>query len=372
MTGAPTGYTYDPRFLLHDTGMDRIRLPSGETLDPEPHPSSLRIVRRCAQLIRHSGLLNDVVELPARTASLESVELAHDPDYIDRVREVAASGGGVIGDTTLVGAGSWDAALVAAGTAVGLVDAVIDGAVGNAFGLVRPPGHHAGVARANGYCVFNNVAIAARHAVARRGLDRVAIVDWDVHHGDGTQEIFWDDPSVLTLSLHQEEWYPREGGDERSVGGAGAEGSTVNVPLPPGTGDRGYALAFERVVVPILRRFRPELVLVSSGFDASMVDPLGRMLLTTDGVRRMASDVRDVAEEVCGGRLVLLNEGGYSAGYTPFCALAALEALVGVRTEVADPLAGGSEHEHAQRTLRDEVIGRIDRVAEVQRANGTL
>jgi acetoin utilization deacetylase AcuC-like enzyme len=362
-----TGYTYDPRFLLHDTGVDRISLPSGETLDPEPHPSSLRIVRRTAQLIRHSGLINDMVEIPARAATTDDLLLVHARPYVDEVRRVAAEGGGTIGGNTPVVTGSWDAALIAAGTAIGLTDVVLDGVVRNAFGLVRPPGHHALAEQGMGFCLFNNVALAARHALARRDLERVAIVDWDVHHGNGTQAIFWDDPAVLVISLHQEGWYPGDSGAVDEIGGPSARGYNINVPLPPGTGDRGYELAMDEVVAPLLRAFEPELILVSSGHDASMVDPLGRMMVTSAGFRSMSTSLRTLADGLCVGRLVVMNEGGYSAGYTPFCALAVLEAVVGVHTEITDPLAGGDEHAYARGTLRDEQRAAVQQVAGIVR-----
>ena len=316
-------YTYDHRFLLHDPGVDAVRLPTGQILDPEPHPSSVRVTRRTAQLIANSGLMNELLELPARGATERELRLVHTQEHIDRVRAVAARGGGLVGHDTPIVAGSWNAALIAAGSAIALTDAVLDGVVGAAFGLVRPPGHHAAADRSDGFCVFNNVAIGVRHA-RRQGLQRVAVIDWDVHHGNGTQDIFWDDPSVLVVSLHQDNWFPARSGAVTDVGGDDAPGTTVNVPLPPGTGDRGYALAFERVVLPIVRAFEPQLIFVSAGQDASMMDPLGRMLLTTEGFREMATTVCRVADECADGRGIVLYEGGYSASYTPFYSLAVL------------------------------------------------
>jgi acetoin utilization deacetylase AcuC-like enzyme len=355
------GYIYDRRFLLHDPGVDGIRLPSGQMLDPEPHPSSLRIIRRSAQLIEHSGILNEVISLPARGATRSELELVHEPDYIDHVRKIAQRGGGALHTDTTISKGSWDAAVIAAGTAVGLVDFVVGGTVDAGFGLVRPPGHHATVDRGMGYCVFNNVAIAAQHAKNGHGLSRVAIVDWDVHHGNGTSEIFWDDPDVLVISLHQDDWYPTSSGAVTEVGGEGAEGRNVNIPLPPGTGDRGYMLAFDEVVEPLIQQFQPDLVLVSAGQDANMVDPLGRMIVSTDGFREMMSRLRRLAARSSGRGIVVLNEGGYSPVYVPFCLLAVLEGLVGVRTEVEDPLVATSEHEHAATRLRPEHEEAVDR-----------
>jgi acetoin utilization deacetylase AcuC-like enzyme len=345
-----TAYVYDPRFLLHDLGVDAIVLPSGALLDPESHPSSVRILRRTAQLIANSGLPNELIPLPARSCALADLELVHHRGYIDHVRS-AVERGAMPHEGLPAAEGTWAAALLAAGTSIALVDAVLDGIVTAGFGLVRPPGHHATPDHGTGYSIFNNVAIGAAHAIRRRGAARVAIVDWDVHHGSGTQGIFWDDPDVLAVSVHQERWFPASSGAADELGAASAAGRIVNVPLPAGTGDRGHVLAFEQVVVPALRAFRPELVIIAAGQDGSLVDPLGRMSLTTHGYRQIASRVRAVADEVCGGRVVVLQEGGYSPSYTPFCTLAVLEGVVGVRTEVGDPLAGWSQHEQAVHEL---------------------
>ncbi|MFN2555844.1 MAG: class II histone deacetylase [Nitriliruptorales bacterium] len=361
-----TAYAYDPRFLLHDTGMDEVRLPSGHVLDPDPHPSSMRIIRRTAQLVAHSGLLSDLIELPARPASEEQLVLCHSPGYVAEVRRITEGGGGLLPGRIPVTRGSWDAALLAAGTAVALTNAVLDGIVQHAFGLVRPPGHHATATSPMGYCIFNNVAIAARHARQERHVRRVAIIDWDVHHGNGTQETFWNEPDVLFLSLHQENWFPVGSGSAEEVGGPGAEGTTVNVPLPAGTGDRCYARALDEIVAPIVRQFRPELILVSAGQDASIVDPLGRMVVTSQGFREMACRVRELAIEVCGGRLVVLQEGGYSPGYTPFCTLAVLEGIADVRTEVVDPVVGGRTLKKVTVELRREQEEAVEHAKGVQ------
>jgi acetoin utilization deacetylase AcuC-like enzyme len=361
-----TGYVYDRRVLLHDTGVEQFRLPTGQLMDPEPHPSSLRIVRRTAQLIENSGLTNDLVDLAPKPAGVDDLRLVHGDAYIEEVRELTRRGGGQLDRSTPVVAGTWDAALVAVGAGISLVDDAIEGAIRNGFGLVRPPGHHASADRGMGFCVFNNVAVAATHARERHGVGRVAIVDWDIHHGNGTQDLFWTDPDVLYVSVHQENWYPAGTGAVDEVGGPGAEGATVNIPLPPGTGDRGYELTFTELVAPIVTAFAPDLILVSAGQDASMMDPLGRMIVTTEGFRSIAATVRDVADRTCDGCVVALYEGGYSAGYAPFCTLAVVEALVGVRTEVVDPLTGDSELAQARAELRAEQERAIERARAVQ------
>ncbi len=355
----PTAYCYDERFLAHDTGHETIVLPDGTPLEPAEHPSSARIIRRTAQLIAGSGLLEALVPVLARPASEAELAMYHAPEYIAQVRELAAQGGGKLDPETPIGPGSWEAACLAAGAALELTDAVLDGRAENAFGLLRPPGHHAMRDRGMGFCIFNNVVLAARHA-QRRGIQRVMVLDWDVHHGNGTQAAFWDDPNVLFISLHQDNWYPEGWGTLDQIGAPGAEGTTVNIPLPPGTGDRGYLLALERLVEPIARAFRPELILVSAGQDASMADPLGRMLMTMRGYREMTQRVRDLAETLCGGRLVVLMEGGYSLHYVPFCTLAIVEGLTGRSTGIADPHEGTSELAQAERELRPDQEAAIE------------
>ncbi|CAA9538375.1 MAG: Acetylspermidine deacetylase; Deacetylases, including yeast histone deacetylase and acetoin utilization protein [uncultured Thermomicrobiales bacterium] len=366
MTNAQTAYVFDEAFLGHDTGERTQRLPDGSELDPVEHPSNNRITRRTHQLIAGSGLLDRLTRIPARPATIEEIRFFHTPGYIDHVRAVAAAGGGMLDDQTRVSEGSFEAALLAAGGAIELADAVVDGRVRNGYGLLRPIGHHAMADQGMGFCVFNNAAIVARHLRRRRGIDRVAIVDWDVHHGNGTQSAVWDDPSVLFVSLHQENWYPGGWGGVDDIGGAAAEGTTVNLPLPPGTGNTGYRLAFERVVEPILRRFEPEVVIVSAGQDGGMADPLGRMLLTMAGFRELARRLQAVAEEVCGGRLIGLQEGGYSVSYTPFCTLGVVEGFAGAESGIGDPWQGSSEVAQAEREHHARIDEAIERARAVQ------
>jgi acetoin utilization deacetylase AcuC-like enzyme len=357
---------FDPRFLKHDTGESARPLPDGTIMDAVEHYSNNRITNRTAQLIKGSGLQQQLEPVAARPATLEEIRYFHVPTYIEEVRQICSSGGGMLDDQTRVSVGSFEAALLAAGGAIQLTDAVLEGRVRNGYGLLRPIGHHAMPQQGMGFCVFNNVAIATRHARRQRGIGRVAIVDWDVHHGNGTQTAFWDDPSVLFVSLHQDNWYPGGWGGLEDVGGDDARGRTVNIPLPPGTGNRGYQLAFERIVEPIIRQFEPELIFASAGQDASMADPLGRMLVTTSGFRTMAGQLRHIADDVCAGRLVGVQEGGYSASYTPFCTLAVVEGFAGIATGVGEPWAGSSELARSERAFSPEQEDAIAAVRETQ------
>jgi acetoin utilization deacetylase AcuC-like enzyme len=187
-----------------------------------------------------------------------------------------------------------------------------------------------------GFCLFGNVGVAIRHVQATYGLKRIATVDWDVHHGNGTQAMFYRDPSVLTISLHQDNLFPADSGSCEENGEAGGKGFNINIPLPPGCGNGAYVEAMRRVVVPALQRYRPELIVVPSGFDAAGVDPLGRMMVSSDGYRDMTRLLLAAADELCGGKLVMVHEGGYSESYVPYCGLAVLEEMSGVRTSIED------------------------------------
>jgi acetoin utilization deacetylase AcuC-like enzyme len=242
-----------------------------------------------------------------RPATLAVLGLVHDPAYVEAVRSCCAKAPAWLGPDVVVSRGSWDAALAAAGAALGAVDEALEGGASKAFCNVRPPGHHAGRSQAMGFCVFNNVALAAARAL-QRGLVRVLVVDWDVHHGNGTQDLFWEEPRVLYLSTHRrgQGFYPGSGAGTEKGAGKGA-GTTLNAPLPAGSGDEAFLEAFDRVLLPAARAFRPELVLVSCGFDAHQADPLGGMGLSAAGFGALTRRVSGL-----GTKIVSVLEGGYN------------------------------------------------------------
>jgi acetoin utilization deacetylase AcuC-like enzyme len=332
-----TGFAWHERYMWHDPGSGAGPRPAGGFIEPGEHGESPPAKRRFKNLVEVSGLLDELVALQPREATREELTRFHTPEYVDRIKAMSDAGGGEAGENTPFSGGAYEIAALSAGGCLGAVDAVMAGDVDNAYALVRPPGHHADADRGRGFCIFGNTALAAFHAREAHGLERVAIVDWDVHHGNGTETAFWDDPSVLTISLHQDDWWPRGRGGRDAAGGDAARGANLNVPLPAGSGGGAYRAAFQQVVRPALDDFRPELILVACGFDASILDPLGRMMLTSEAFRDLAGMVKRAAAELCGGRLVMCHEGGYSAAYVPFCGLAVLEELSGLRSGVEDP-----------------------------------
>jgi acetoin utilization deacetylase AcuC-like enzyme len=295
-------------------------------LPPPGHPERVErfeVMQVVATAFRQGG--GAVVE--PTPAGDEAIVRVHDAEYLALVKETAGRAVALDGDT-FTSPESSEVAALAAGAAVGAVEHVLRGGVGQrALALVRPPGHHAERDRAMGFCLFNNIAIAAAHARAR-GLDRVAIVDYDVHHGNGTQRTFYGDHSVLFLSSHQYPYYPGTGAAEE-IGTAAGEGFTINLPLAAGATDADYELIYSRVVFPILRQFKPELILVSAGFDAYVDDPLGGMRLTASYFGRLTRAIASIADECCDGRLVAVTEGGYHLDGLRACLEAAIGGLSG-------------------------------------------
>jgi acetoin utilization deacetylase AcuC-like enzyme len=338
--GTTTGIVLHEHYYWHDPGSAAGgRRPNGATLEVAGHAESPETKRRFHGLLAATGYLDHLTQIKPRHADVSEVLRFHTPSYANTVREMSVAGFGDAGKEAFVGFGSYEIALLSVGGAIEAVDAVLAGRVRNAYALIRPPGHHAEAHRGMGFCLFNNVALAAMHARAVRGITRIAIVDWDVHHGNGTQAAFYDNPNVLTISIHQDGRYPLHTGklDERGEG-AGV-GANINVPLPPGSGHGAYMAALEQVIVPALDQFKPELVLIASGFDAGGYDTMANMICHSDTFRQMASAVQAAADRHARGRLVATHEGGYSPFHVPFCGLAALEGFTGIASGVEDPYA---------------------------------
>ena len=288
------------RALLVDSPAFDLHAPAG--YHPE-RPERLLAARRAM-----SRVATEWTTIAPRQATLDELERVHHPEFLERFVAMRGEQAQLDADT-YVAKGSVDAALVAAGSLIAMVDAMLDGPTAKGVALLRPPGHHARAGQSMGFCLLNNVAVAAAHARSR-GLSRVAVVDWDVHHGNGTQEIFWHDPAVLYLSLHQHPFYPGTGSHTERGAGDG-EGYTVNVPLSAGGDDAIYHGAFERIVLPVLSDYAPDLILVSAGFDAAIRDPLADMRLSGAAFAYMAAELAKLAATASNGRMALVLEGGY-------------------------------------------------------------
>jgi acetoin utilization deacetylase AcuC-like enzyme len=259
-----------------------------------------------------SGLAGPLTGVAPRAATVDELALCHGRGYIDLAKRDVASGAHSLstGDTS-IGPRSYDAALRGAGVVLNAVDLVLTGEASNAFCAVRPPGHHATPNRGMGFCLFNNIAVGARYAQRKHGVERVMIVDWDVHHGNGTQDIFYSDGSIFFFSTHQHPWYPGTGAHDEHGHGAG-EGLTLNCPFPAGSGREEIVGAFRELLVPEAERFRPELVMISAGFDSRAGDPLGQFFLNDDDFGELTRIMLDIADKHAGGRLISVLEGGYN------------------------------------------------------------
>lgn len=335
-----TAFYFDERTLWHTAGEHVLILPPGGFVQPPAgggHAESPESKRRFRNLLEVSGLWKRLAVRDAPPASRADLLRIHPAGYIDRFKAMSDAGGGNAGLYAPFGRGSFEIACLAAGLARRAVADVLLRRVDNAYALSRPPGHHCLPEQSMGFCLLANIAIAVEAARAEHGLGRVAILDWDVHYGNGTAACYWERDDTLTISIHQEGCFPPgEGGAEARGSGRGA-GFNLNVPLLPGGGHRAYLDAMELLAIPAIRAFRPEMIVVASGFDANAFDPLGRMQAHSGTFRVMTRQVMDLADELCGGRLCLVHEGGYAEAVVPFIGQAVMETLSGIATDVVDP-----------------------------------
>jgi len=334
---------WHPGVLEHDTGRGVFEAPPSPLMAVnEPHPENADRVRNIHAVLERGPLKDRIRWHEGRHATIAELMGFHKKAYIDALRAADRAGGKRFTESSPFARGSFDASRAAAGTALAAMAHLMDGKGRIAYALVRPPGHHAAPEVADGYCFFNNTALAAQLALDR-GVHRVAVIDWDVHHGNGTQEGFYQRDDVLTVSLHMDHgpWgpsHPQTGGADE-VGRGRGKGFNLNVPLPMGTGDEGYDLAMGELVVPAVDAFRPGMLIVAAGQDASQFDPNGRQLLTMAGFRRLGRHARVLADRHSDGRLLLIQEGGYGLTYTALCVHATLEGVLGAAPRIEDPLA---------------------------------
>ncbi len=310
-----TGFIYSDSFLAHDTG-------SG-------HPECPARLQAVMSYLSAQPLYQKLRSYDVRPADLALIHSNHDSDYIGRARQTCLAGAPFLDCMDVaVSQQSYDIALLATGAALTLADRMMTGEISNGFALVRPPGHHAERNQALGFCLFNNVAILARYLQAEYALEKIAIIDWDVHHGNGTQHAFESDPSVLYISTHQYPYYPGTGAYSETGIGQG-RGATLNCPMPAGSGDADYERAFTEQILPTISRFRPECLLISAGFDAHKDDPLGQIELSTPFFGWMTRRLLEVADQHCQGRMISVLEGGYDLTALPLCVVKHLQVMAG-------------------------------------------
>jgi len=335
-----TGFVWHERYMWHDNGSATGLQPGRGQFQPGLHLESPETKRKLKNLLDAYEVTPQLANIDAITATDETLLRFHTPDYVQKVQDLSDHMGGDCGESALVGPGSAEIARLAVGGCSQAVSSVLTGKVANAYALTRPPGHHAERDRGRGFCIFGNVALSVLDALAHKQVERVAVVDWDVHHGNGTQQAFYDNADVLTISLHQEMLYPVNMGTLAEIGEGAGTGTNLNVPLPAGSGGGAYLAAMDTVVLPALYAFKPDLIVIACGFDACYFDPLSHMLLVANHYRVMTQKVMGAADELCSGRVVANHEGGYCDFYVPFCGVAVIETLAGLSSGVKDPYAG--------------------------------
>lgn len=365
-----TGFFWDERCFWHSGGNYALTVPVGGLVQPLAAgglPESPETKRRLKNLLDVTGLSRGLDLRGAEPAATSDLLRIHPGNYLTEFRKLSEAGGGELGIRTPFGQGGYEIARLSAGLAKAALFAVLDGDHPNAYALSRPPGHHCLPDFPMGFCLLANIAIAVEAALAEGKAERVAVLDWDVHHGNGTEAIFYGRDDVLTVSLHQDRNFPMDTGAFADRGEGAGLGANLNVPLPPGTGHAGYLEAMERLALPAIRAFRPDAIVVACGFDASAVDPLSRMLCSADTFREMTRMTRDLAADLCGARLVLVHEGGYSEVHVPFCGHAVLEELSGSAVTAPDPLGETIAKRQPSPAFDAFVSGLIGEMAEAVR-----
>lgn len=297
-------------------------------------PEAPETKRRLKNLIEVTGLDQDLELVVGKSATMEDLELVHPKAYLDNFKSLSDNGGGELGLRTPFGPGAFEIAMLSVGLVIQAVEGVANGKYDNAYALSRPPGHHCLPDWPNGFCLLANCAIAAEKAIKDGLVEKVVVLDWDVHHGNGTEAIFYDRPDVLTISIHQDRCYPQDTGSIEDRGKGDGVGANMNIPLPPGCGHNTYIAATEQLIVPKIQAFDPDLVIIACGFDAGGFDPLSRMMCSAETFREMTKRIMDITD----GKLVAAHEGGYSELYVPFCGHAVLEQLSGSNIRAEDPL----------------------------------
>ena len=335
-----TGFFWDETTFWHSAGNYADILPVGGLVQPMVAgglPETPDSKRRLKNLLEVTGLATELHMSGAAAATSAELLRVHPDSYLDTFKALSDAGGGELGHRTPFGPGGYEIAAQSAGLVVQALRSVLNADLQNAYALTRPPGHHALPDHPNGFCMLANIAIAIETARAEGSATRFAVIDWDVHHGNGTEAIFYDRDDVLTVSIHQDRNYPMDQGAAEDRGTGAGHGFNLNVPLPPGSGHNTYIEAMERLAIPAVRAFAPDVVIIACGFDAAAMDPLGRMMCHQATYREMTTQVMNLAADVCDGRLVMAHEGGYSEVYVPFCGHEVLATMSGSSITAPDP-----------------------------------
>ena len=334
---------FDPAVLEHDTGEGFFEAPASPILPvSETHPENRARLENMLGVLRQGPIAEWLDWYQADAAGRDELERFHTADYVAELASIPVADTRAFSGTTVFGPGSFDICSRAAGQAIAAADRVFHGKHDVAYALLRPPGHHAQPALADGYCFFNNIGIAIENLRAQ-GLQRAAVIDWDVHHGNGTQDGYYADPDILTISLHMDhgawgETHPQTGAIDEAGSGTG-QGKNLNIPMPFGSGDIAYSRVFDEIVAPLVRVHEPEVLFIAAGQDANQFDPNGRQLLSMRGFYQLGRQARELANQCCGGKLVLIQEGGYAVSYAAYCLHATLEGAMLRDAELADPIA---------------------------------
>jgi acetoin utilization deacetylase AcuC-like enzyme len=334
-----TGFYWDEQCFWHGGGNYAGTLPVGGLVQPLDGglPESPETKRRLKNLIEVTGLVRDLDMRHADPALIEDLLRVHPDSYLKAFKTLSDAGGGELGMRTPFGQGGYEIAALSAGLAKTALADVLTSNVDNAYALSRPPGHHCLPDFPNGFCLLANIAIAIEAARNAGLAKRFAVLDWDVHHGNGTEAIFYDRPDVLTVSIHQEWNYPLDTGAFADRGRGPGLGTNLNIPLPPGVGHTGYLSVMDHLALPAIRAFAPDVLIIACGYDAAANDPLARMMAHQGTFQAMTRQVMDLAADVCDGKLLLVHEGGYSDVYVPFCGHAVLAELSGSQIHAPDP-----------------------------------
>lgn len=339
-----TGFFWDERCFWHAGGNYAFTMPIGGNVQPLAAgglPENPETKRRLKNLMDVTGLTRHLDVRTASEASTEALSRVHPESYLSEFKRLSDAGGGELGRRTPFAAGGFEIAALSAGLALEAIDAVATGTLDNAYALSRPPGHHCLPDFPNGFCLLNNIAVGIEAAQAKGLAKRVVVLDWDVHHGNGTEAIYYDRDDVLTISMHQEGNYPLDTGALTDRGRGRGAGYNINLPMHAGSGHTAYCHAMHRVVIPAIEAFEPDMIVVACGYDAAMVDPLARMQATAETFAEMTRLIKDTAHRLCAGKLVLVHEGGYSEFYVPFCGHATIAALAGLENAAPDPMKEG-------------------------------